>query len=785
MAAVASHQGARARRALPAPYALPISAHDTGVAQFLRPEEEIVDFWPRPELDQLTDWVASGEHAALQLVTGQGGVGKTRLARQLARHAQPMGYRSWWARADGSLPVVEEMRDYGQPALMVVDYAETQADLRNTLGMVFAHRDGAPLRVLLLARSAGEWWQQLIDGSAYEVSEALAAIQPIALGPLPDDTGQARVFRQALSAFAAKLQLPCPNAELTVADPNAPVLIVHAAALLAVLTHTDGQDRTDVRSGADVLAGLLRHEARYWRRSQAVYGLSMSTEVIRRAVALGCLIGADDEERAGTLLEVLPDLADPATRGRAARWLHDLYPLPGLPTALPDWIGPLRPDRLTEQLAATVLREQPGLIPRLFSGLRQRRAARALTVLARAALADPAALPLIAAALEADLENLAVPALEVAVETNPAVAGLLQGALITSVLSPATFERSADALPYPTVALAETAVIVHSRLAELTADDPAMRARHLINLCSSLGRLRHHEQALTAVDEAVALYRQLAAARPDEFRRHLADALHSQSLCLSTLGRKEQALAPIDETVAVYRQLAAARPDEFRPELAKALHSQGACLFGLWRWEQALAAIDGAVVIWRELATGKPDAFGQNLTLALNGQSLCLKSLGRWEQASAAIDEAVAMNRKLAAARPDVFGMDLAIALANQSAHLAEVGRQEEALAAIEEAVTVNRHHAAARPDTLRPALASTLSMQSLCLKALGRYEEALAAIEEAVTVNRELAAISPDAFDPQLAGALDILANVLGALGREREAAAAHAEAQALHGQT
>ena len=123
----------------------------------------------------------------------------------------------------------------------------------------------------------------------------------------------------------------------------------------------------------------------------------------------------------------LPDLADSGERrGQVARWLHDLYPENRPREAGPgEWIGPLRPDLVAEHLVVSELSAHQDLIPGLFAGLAEDRAARALTVLARAALTQPAALGLLRDALTAHAEQLAVPAMSVAVETNPAVGELL------------------------------------------------------------------------------------------------------------------------------------------------------------------------------------------------------------------------------------------------------------------------------------------------------------------------------------------------------------------------
>ena len=90
------------------------------------------------------------------------------------------------------------------------------------------------------------------------------------------------------------------------------------------------------------------------------------------------------------------------------------------------------------------------------------------------------------------------------------------------------------------------------------------------NPANRLAELGRREDALAATEEAVAIYRELAAARPDTFLPNLARALNNPSNRLAELGRREDALAATEEAVAIYRELAAARPDAFLPDLALA-----------------------------------------------------------------------------------------------------------------------------------------------------------------------------------------------------------------------
>ena len=426
------------------------------VARYLRPEEAVVPFRHRPELDELLSWCVSAAHAAMRLVTGDGGAGKTRLALRLGEELTAHGWQPLWVPRGSERDAVGAVHTMGQPCVLVVDYAETRGELAGLLDDVAADHDGPDLRVVLLARSAGEWWQQLL-ANAEEPTAALLEISALlTLGPLRAAGGMQEVFDDAVAAFAQEMGTGRPDARLALSDPDPVVLVVHAAALLAVVDYATGaRPRDQAVSGPEVLEALLRHEARYWARSAAGRSLDLDVSVLRLAVAVGCLIGADSQSAAGALLARVPDLDSAERRGRAARWLHDLYPTAHEDDAQEqEWLGPLRPDRLAEQLIASELTRRPELIARWFTGLGEARAVRALTVLARAALTQDRAVGLLRTALAADLDHLAIPALSVAVETNPVTGELLSQVIGGQPVSRETLMRVAEASPYPSFARA-------------------------------------------------------------------------------------------------------------------------------------------------------------------------------------------------------------------------------------------------------------------------------------------------------------------------------------------
>ena len=84
----------------------------------------------------------------------------------------------------------------------------------------------------------------------------------------------------------------------------------------------------------------------------------------------------------------------------------------------------------------------------------------------------------------------------------------------------------------------------------------------------------------------------------------LARSLNNLSICLSDLGHREEALEAVQECVALYRDLARDRPNAFNPDLARSLNTLSICLSDLGHREEALEAVRECValsVIWHEI----------------------------------------------------------------------------------------------------------------------------------------------------------------------------------------
>ncbi len=760
-----------------------VAASDRSVAGLLRPERAVVDFIGRAdELRRLREWCADdGPVCPVWLVTGRGGVGKTRLALRLAESLPLERWEYQPVRPGDEVAAVKAAGRVGRRVLLLVDYAETRPELAAMLAEVAAREaagDARGLRVLLLARQAGEWWTALDTES--DATRALAARTPVLelAAVLDDQRGDVEVIEEALPFFAAARGRPVPRVTFTVGPGvRLPVLVLHAAALVAVLDAEQGGGGGRAAADLGVLDRLLGHERRLWDKTARRAGVGVALPVLEQVIAAAVLLDVQDAGEAAVrrVIRRVPDLegAREERVGALARWLRQLYP------GQAGGVDVLRPDLVAERHATDQLVEHELLRRACFADQEPGRVVQALTVLTRACAHHDRAAELLDEVLRHDLVRLADAAIVVAVQTGTRLGDLLAGVLEDVPVGTEDLQRIAEQMPYPTVALASAGAAATRRVRELLpADaDPADLARWSGKLATVLTQLGRRDEALEAATEEVGLYCGLVGGRSDAFLSHLAASLSNQSTCLSDVGRRDEALEAATEAVGIYRGLAHARLDAFLPHLAGSLNNQSTCLSDVGRRDEALEAATEAVAIYRVLAEVQPDAFLPHLAGSLSNQSTCLSVVGRREKALERAAEAVGIYRVLAEARPDAFLPSVAGSLNNHSNHLSDVGRRDEALEVVTEAVGIYRGLAQARPDAFRPDLARSLGSQSDRLGGVGRRDEALEVVTEAVGIYRALADARPDVFLSNLAESLNNQSVYLAGAGRWEEASERAAE--------
>ncbi|MFF0520902.1 tetratricopeptide repeat protein [Actinomadura nitritigenes] len=765
-------------------------------SRLLMARHQVVPYFPQPELDLLEAWREdAGTELSVRLIHGEGGQGKTRLAAEFAARSATAGWTVALARhvsevaaADGG-DVHLTVRAPG--LVLVVDYAE-RWPLGDLVALVRRHRDAARdrLRVLLLARPAGAWWQGLAHQFAkLDVPDAEA----VRMRALPGGSDvRSAMYAAARNRFAEIFDVPDPDAIAGPADFDDPgfasPLTLHMRALADVDAASRGTAAPTGGDQARLSSYLLDREHDHWRSSHdggnGPLGTPAATmgKAVYVAVLTRPLPPADAEAalaRAG-----VADTA-PAREG-ILRDHSRCYP-PADPALL---LEPLYPDRLGEDFLALILpgaedeagyhatdpwtstapvrllapdRDGPGALPYtrqavitlIETGRRWRR------------VAEHQVYPLLRdrprLALEAGGTALASLA-----ESTEVPVGLLEA------IEPHVPGRRHVDLDVGIAAL--TRRLAAHRLA--TVRDPGRIADIRHELGVRLGYAGLHGEALEAIAETVDLYRRMAGTDPEAFEPLLATSLNDLCGTLLQLGRREEALKAVQESVAIRRRFADADPAAFESGLATSLHNLSPILLALERRDEALAATLEAVGIRRRLAEADPSRFEEDLAATLQHLGGNMWKLGRREEALAATQEAVVIQRRLAGADPSAFEPGLAATLNNLGTTLNAVGRRQEAAAAAGEAVDIRRRLARTNPAAFEPGLATSLNNLGIDLAALGRYEEAFDVAVEAVAIRRRLAAADPVAFEPDLALALGNLGTRLGQLGRFDEALDAAREA-------
>ncbi|MER5887286.1 tetratricopeptide repeat protein, partial [Streptomyces sp. NPDC001941] len=777
-------------------------------AALLQPGRQTVPFHGREELLQRMRGWCSRDGFGAWLLHGPGGQGKTRLAHHLAGLLAADGWAVLWPRAGADASELRELRDVAKPLLVVLDYAEARTGQLTALVDAGVHAGGAPFKVLLLARTDGDWWTQARSATRL-AEDHLDDAPAVGLAPLEQAPGsRAQAYRAAARALAdalprvrgladqdwtgAAVALPAPRLG---DDVFANALTLQMTVLADLLDSAAPAAEDSASSAADraqeVEDRLLGHERRYWQHGAHALGLAdvLSRSTLEKALAAAHLVGAADREQADRTWVSIPALADQARdrRDRVTAWVAALYP----PAVSDKPWGALQPDRLAERHIGRALDSDPALAEHLIHSADSTQTVQLLTVYSRAA-----AHSIFGGRLDGHLTNLCIrlrhqlaPYLVTTVVQTDYPQPLI-AALDTIVADPNAelddltslfdqFPQISQRLASTAVCLAQTISNRYSTLAEADPDAylPAL-AMALSNLAVRLGEVGRRAEGLAVIEEAVGIRRALSEVDPDAYLPALASSLNTLATRLMEMGRRREGLSVIEEAVRHYRILVEVDAKAYLPDLATCLNNLANHLGEMGRRAEGLAAIEEAVRIRRAVAEASGGDHLPAFAMSLNTLSVRLGEMGRRVEGLAAIEEAVQIRRALAEVDPDIYLPALANSLNNLVVRLWEMGRRVEGHAAIEEAVRHYRALADSNSDAYLPALANSLNNLAASLWNMRRQVEGFAVIEEAVRIRRTLSESNPDVHLPALATCLNNMSNQLGDMGRSSEGLAAIQEA-------
>ncbi|MBU4583538.1 MAG: glycosyltransferase, partial [Proteobacteria bacterium] len=564
----------------PSPLQIPLKYWKlgTGIAdsQLLRAEEAIVPFDParQPELNILNCWLDDMQWPlAVRLITGAGGLGKTRLAFELCQQRLAAGWQAGFF--DIAIDAKEmathwkTLRNFNQPILIIIDYAETrQADLLALIREVLQNPIAQTVRILLLARDGGEWWDNLPskDNQCEPLLSGYATSGPFRLSALhttiPD---RDQAYRQALHAYAQGLGVTAPDMvpDLAAEHFERP-LYVQMLALLAL----HGERPTTAEG---LTKALLNHERRYWRRLLTHFGWAAEPERLAlQLLSLATLAGGFATPRAAEpyWAKANGNLCS-ADFNALFQSLVPLYPgKQGLQAVRPDLLG----EALVAQ--ALLLPEGADLLDAVLSNSASASVhSHALTVLARLSGQRLDLHETLVDALVRHFAHCYQEMIAAAIETPGRLSTLAEAAFtrllpasksqVAGLLEPFFHEESVQHANLSCFVMEFLVAKYRQKLSKRPTQPDCIvdYARTLDNYSLCLRRTGRHEQALSGTQEAVKCFERLNPKDQQFYAFDYADSLSNYSVHLNEAGQNEEALTHTREALEIHHRLAQKNSD--------------------------------------------------------------------------------------------------------------------------------------------------------------------------------------------------------------------------------
>ena len=288
---------------------------------------------------------------------------------------------------------------------------------------------------------------------------------------------------------------------------------------------------------------------------------------------------------------------------------------------------------------------------------------------------------------------------------------------------------------------------------------------------------RMHE-AVQLYQEALRIYRQLAASNPDGYMPDVASTLNNLALLQDDLSRYGEAEENYQDALQIYHQLASSNPDDYMPDVAMTLNNLANLQSDLNRFSDAEKNYMETLRIRRQLAESSPDAYMPGVAMTLNNFATLQSDLERYSEAEENYHEALRIRRQLAESNPDAYMPDVATTLNNLATLNSNLGRYDDAEKNYLEALRIRRQLAKSNPDAYMSGVAIILNNLANQQRELDCFSEAEENYLEALRIRRQLAESNPDAYMPDVALTLNNLAILQSDLERYSEAEENYLEA-------
>ncbi|NVJ26737.1 tetratricopeptide repeat protein [Myxococcus sp. AM011] len=710
-------------------------------SQLLRAEEACVPFHEsrRRLLDEVLTWAKdpAGMPTAIQFRIGSAGAGKTRLMLETCKELRNQGWTAGFLTNNlGQISehALKQFLARHSQIFVVVDYAETrQREVVELIRASFSRNKESTgrIRIMLLARDAGEWWDQL--ATDYPTIESFLTGRAVS-GPYrlpevpPGEQSREIIFSEALVAFAKRINKEYKG--ILPPDLSAPhfanVLYIHLSAMASLFGERP-------ETATSLLEAALRRERRYWHEAAKDHGIPASFHSgLDQAVAILTLRGgAKDGTDARRAIESVSGFreAGPDAVNKVLTVLRIFYALSGR-------VDALRPDILGERLISQELAKDPAILDAVLGEEAAEATHRsALVVLNRLARQSPSDVIWLQRGLRQHLSlRTGIAAVAVAIESGDPI-----GKVLAEVLANASDTETYDLveplwkkMPNETIALRECALVLArlrlKRIEKKTKGKPVGFEQKLKlstayrDIAVRLFVLDKQQEALAMNTKALPLSKEVARLDPPYIADYATCLMHNSSM-LKTLGKHDDALKQIQEAVELFRTLAKTKTDTSQAQLAMGLRNRAGI-------QQQLGDFEGmyqsAKEAWGICLNLDPSESKDDLARSCNVLALSLGELRRHDEALIYAQESFTILTELTEKNPDAFRSRLVDAQLSLATIWLGAGQFRQSRTASEQAVYILRDLANARPEAFREELSDALGVLSSTLIRFGEPENAL-----------------------------------------------------------
>ncbi|MGW3788171.1 hypothetical protein ACWD5Z_26565 [Micromonospora chokoriensis] len=606
------------------------------------------------ELPRLVAWAKSPERFSIGVLTGNGGMGKSRTASQLSCILNGEGWDAGYLNVENDGSWREVASDH--PLLIAVDYASryTQS-VAKLIARLAESESNDRVRLLLLERRKGAWWDSL-NRQTRRYAEHLTEIQESLNSSDLTPAVTSQHVAAAIAAFSKAMGVQAVGPDKVPVSGLTTPLLIHISALLTLRADDGGEAMRLGVSRQSLLQALLDREIVRWEAALPEHRLDhLHSTQAHQLVAIASLL-TPTKEALAELLGRLPTLCAPGDVPKVVEWLADMFGADG------NTLLPLGPDLIIEQLLETCT-NLDSLASNLFikEVTEPWQRARVLHLLALSGQIGMKSKAVLTTVLADHLQEL----VEVTVRENDSDAASVLLASLTSCEEGSLSLARAAAKAIPAVPKDE------EQFAEILA--------RLFVLAISRSR-RRAGIGVRDVPRVV-----LEVSKHEDFSE-LGEMLGSYAQTLGMLSRWGSALAAALEATGIFEALSEVTGSySYRRQYAVNLSHAGKYFRNLDMHEYSIKAGTRATEIWRGIASECPGE-REDLAISLTNLSDANCTAGNAAEAVDLSDEAIKLLRAELKAGRETTKRHLIRALSEAAHHNLEAGKAKRADQLIEEA---------------------------------------------------------------------------------------------------